>query len=124
MKRLGCCTLCEKPVYEITQTYTREPIKGWARRLGAPTADHRTVDYILSDGSHAAMSFCADCEERAKDPANFPEIWRLALEAYMHELDPKILHAKNIPPRTAQGAAAAATFVDRMSDSCIVGVHG
>lgn len=124
MKRIGCCTLCEKPVFEILAKWTQGPMKGEPRRIGRPTTAARRVHYLLSDGSSMPLTFCADCVERALAPESFPMIWGLVLEAFGRELTPEYVAAINAPPRTEKQQAAVEAFVARLANESIVGTAG
>ncbi len=82
MKRLGCCTLCDKEVFEIKERFTGGDVDGLAKTLGRPYEEARRITLVLIDGKHMALTFCGDCEVM---PETLPEIHRKARLAWAFE---------------------------------------
>lgn len=80
MKKIGCCTSCDKEVYEITRRfpsghpYEREPIE-----IGKPI-DAVTRTLLMTDGSTMDLTYCPSCE------TNFVEDYKKVLEAWAREM--------------------------------------
>jgi len=85
MKKIGCCTLCEKEVFNIQQRFTEPPLERWPRFVGAPTDDAMRLEFELLDGSTANMTFCRECAKTA--PKQLKKIWAACLEAARFEND-------------------------------------
>lgn len=67
IKRNGCCTLCDEPVFEIT------PPTG---AIGLPLDKAIRATLILTDGSTVSLTFCDQCEIETK----LSEIWAKCVE--------------------------------------------
>ncbi len=72
VKRLGCCTLCDEPVFEIVETMKVDGID-MPKVLGKPLDTARRVHLILTGGTNMALTFCTDC---SVTPETLPEIYR------------------------------------------------
>jgi hypothetical protein len=74
IKKLGCCTLCDEEVFEITRrapresSFSREPLS-----VGRPLPGSRRDSLVLTNGSTMDLTFCANCRPTAE---NLPKIWR------------------------------------------------
>ncbi|KKM73967.1 hypothetical protein LCGC14_1405090 [marine sediment metagenome] len=67
IKRNGCCTLCDEPVFEIA------PSTG---AVGQPLDNAVRATLILTDGSTVSLTFCDQCETETK----LTEIWSKCVE--------------------------------------------
>lgn len=83
MKKPGCCTLCEKEVFEVKQRFTEAPLERWPRFVGRPAEEAMRLTFTLSDGSEADITFCRECAKTAHD--RFDEIWRICTDAAWFE---------------------------------------
>jgi hypothetical protein len=74
IKKLGCCTLCDEEVFEITRRaprdgpFSREPIA-----VGRPLPGSRRDSLVLTNGSTVDLTFCESCKPTAE---NLPVIWK------------------------------------------------
>lgn len=86
VKRNGCCTLCDEPVFEITDRFpASDPRAGQPRAIGKALEGARRIALVLTDGSTVTLSFCSDCAPGIQDKLG--EIWRKCLDtmAFNHE---------------------------------------
>lgn len=79
-KKVGCCTLCDTPVFEIVQRF--DPPLSEPKAIGPPTDRAYKVSFVLMDGSIMYLTFCDLCT-----PTKFPEIWGKVLRSWGRELD-------------------------------------
>ena len=73
---LGCCTRCDEPMYEIRETHPG----GRPKKLGPMLESGTQVEFLLSDGSEVALSFCRPCAD-ALTPADYQPIWERVIAA-------------------------------------------
>jgi hypothetical protein len=79
VKRAGCCTRCDREIYEVRDTFAEGPLAGHPRRLG-PMLDHGCqVTFQLADGALADVACCVDCAN-ALTPADYQAIWDRVVE--------------------------------------------
>ena len=86
VKRNGCCTLCDEPVFEIVDRFpASDPRAGQPRAIGKALEGARRVALVLTDGSTTTLSFCDACTPGITD--RMGEIWRKCLDtmAFNHE---------------------------------------
>ena len=86
VKRNGCCTLCDEPVFEITDRFPMDdPRAGQPRGIGKALEGARRIGLVLTDGSTTMLSFCSGCAPGIQD--RLGEIWRKCLDtmAFNHE---------------------------------------
>ena len=76
MKRLGCCTLCDREVFEVVRRYTEGEVAGWPKQVGAPHAEARRVWLVFADGTIGAATLCGEC---AVTPETLPQVLRRLL---------------------------------------------
>lgn len=60
MKRIGHCTLCDEPAFEVLRV-----VDGIPTEIGRPLAGARRVTLVLVDGSRTDLTFCKKCEVSA-----------------------------------------------------------
>ena len=77
-KKVGCCSLCDKPIMDVIQTWTKGPLAGEVRQFGKFLPDVRRTTLVLVSGAHIDFSFCAICKAT---PENLPLIWQKMLLA-------------------------------------------
>jgi len=78
-KLMGCCTCCDKLVFNVTRRDpdTREPIQ-----LGAPLDDAVRTTFLLASGSMMDLTFCRKCNS-ALSPEKFYELWKRVLISWI-----------------------------------------
>jgi hypothetical protein len=75
-KQLGRCLGCQTDCYEVREVWPGgHALAGEPRRLGRQRECGTQLDFLLSDGSRAAVTVCQDCAA-AIGPADFSAIWR------------------------------------------------
>jgi len=67
LKRLGCCTVCDEPIFEVTTRWMEGPYKGEARQLGRALPGIRRVTVVRMSGRQSYWSLCPTCEIDPKD---------------------------------------------------------
>lgn len=91
-KITGCCSLCDKEVYEILKRFpNREP-----REIGKKL-DAVQKTYILTNGNHFTLTYCKDCDPGPKD---FPALWRKVLNTFVREQSDEFRKMLDQPPIT------------------------
>ena len=86
VKRNGCCTLCDEPVFEIKDRFPEGDVRaGQPRAIGKALEGARRIGLVLTDGSTVTLSFCSACAPGIHD--RLGEIWRKCLDtmAFNHE---------------------------------------
>lgn len=80
-KAKGGCVCCGDPVYVVHQINTDEasPLSGHPTRIGAPLETQTQVEFLLTDGSEADVSFCDECARNLR-PAHYIHVWRACVE--------------------------------------------
>ena len=80
MKLLGCCTNCNKEVYEILERYPSDHVLAKEpRKVGKPI-DAIRHEILLSDGSQMTLTYCKDCTpDMIRD-------WKTIMNAWEREL--------------------------------------
>lgn len=124
MKKPGCCTFCDKPVYHIKTRWTKGLLEGEPRKIGKPTHEAIRVHYVVSDGTTMTLTFCFDCLPKAVEVDNFTDIHRIVMEAFSREVSPDYVEAIEAPPRTEVQQEAASNFVAGFANTSIIGVMG
>ncbi len=91
-KITGCCSMCDKEVYEVVTRFpNREP-----RALGREL-DVVKRNYILSGGNHISLTFCSDCKPEPKD---LPALWRKVMKTFIYEQSDEFRAMIDQPPIT------------------------
>ena len=79
VKRAGCCCCCAEPVYAVLEVMTDGPLTGHPRRLGPQLDAGTQVEFLLSDGSEADVSFCLVCAAHLT-PADYQKVWECVID--------------------------------------------
>lgn len=84
MKILGCCTLCDGPIFEVTEQYGpgSHPLAGKPRRVGMPLDGTKRVTLLLANGNRTDVTLCEECEVTAE---NLPRIHQRLRESWAYE---------------------------------------
>jgi hypothetical protein len=85
-KIAGCCTLCDKPCFEVMQVndpHERNP--GEPKRLGQPMNDSARITFLLYDGTKTDLTFCGECADLPLAPL-FIELWAKNMRTWLREL--------------------------------------
>lgn len=121
-KRAGCCTVCERPVFDIVSSYTQAPLVGFPRKLGSPNDSAYRVEYALSDGSSTYLTFCDECLPAAMAAEMFPILWEKCIATFVFEMRDDVRAAQPASPYTARQRAAVEADLQRLSGMSLVGV--
>ena len=62
MKHTGCCTLCDRVVFDVVTTFTAGELSGWPKQIGQPHDDARRVTLAFADGTTGEITLCGDCQ--------------------------------------------------------------
>ena len=85
-KKFGCCSLCDREVFDALSRWTAGSCKGQIRDVGAPKRGARRVTLILSNGSRCDLTFCDRCNPTA---SSIPKLWMKICTSMAKELDPE-----------------------------------
>lgn len=80
-KIAGCCTDCEKLVFDVIARGE----DGRPKQLGAPQPDARRVTFLLADGSVMDLTFCSDCIS-SLNTSEYGKLWDTVLVSWLTEL--------------------------------------
>lgn len=90
MKSTGCCTICDKEVFDILERYpsylpdgTKHPHSEEARKVGLALPDAKRVTFVLLDGSHCDLTFCSNCT-----PGKISDMWKKCIESTIFDALP------------------------------------
>lgn len=81
LKAVGRCLCCAESVHDVYQVLDQpgHPLDGHPVRIGPQTALATQVEFLLSDGSEADITFCRPCADALR-PAHYIEVWRACVE--------------------------------------------
>jgi len=82
VKKLGCCTVCDEPIFEIIVRHVEGPFKGEPKQLGMPLPGARRLTVVRASGRQSNWSLCGECEVW---PADFPRLNRKEVRAMVRE---------------------------------------
>lgn len=101
-KIAGACLACGRPCFAILQ---EDPETGRPLALGAAEEHQTQIEFLLSDGSEADITFCLDCAAQVT-PEHYPAIWRACIDAAEEELK-----GRSPNERRARLAASTQTWI-------------
>jgi predicted secreted Zn-dependent protease len=81
-KRVGCCTLCDEPIFEVAARHTEGPSKGEIKQMGGPLPGARRVTLVRMSGRTSYCSLCKECEVTS---ANIVVVTQKEVAAMVHE---------------------------------------
>ncbi len=118
----GCCTICDKPVYEVVNRFPEGHIlQGKVDRIGQPLDKAMIVTYVLSNGSATTLTVCEGCIEDAR--AELSAVWLKCQRSnrwYLrHEAE---LYGQHAPRRNAEQQAQVRKDLAASCDLFILGV--
>jgi len=91
-KVAGCCSLCDKEVYEVLKRFpNREP-----QTLGKEI-DVVKKTFVLTNGNHFTLTFCSECDPEPKD---YPGLWKKVLRTFVREQSDEFRAMIDQPPIT------------------------
>jgi hypothetical protein len=73
-KRTGCCSLCDRLVFEVRTTFPN----GNPRLLGSPLPEAHRATFVRLSGHISDVTLCDDCE---LTPARMPELHQNLVES-------------------------------------------
>lgn len=87
MKKIGHCTQCDGPVFEVLAQFPADhPRAGTPRRLGGLVDDKAVrITYVLADGTNAGITFCGACSDGVDVKSAWRKCLALAAEELRHE---------------------------------------
>lgn len=120
LKLEGCCTACNKPVFEVKARFASGPLSRAPSVVGKPEDNARRVTFLLSDGSTVALSFCEPCIEAAL--GDLVGLWRkcVATNAW-HFINEAALHGDKAPRRTPEQSVTVMAGIYALADKFILG---
>lgn len=107
-KRLGCCSICDTPVFEL----------GPGGRLAEPKENAVRAKVILIDGTLASLTLCADCAEAP----DYVKLFDVMLGAWALELDDDYRKSCGGAPLTEPQRAALRAALDRQRTNVPIGL--
>ncbi len=81
-KLIGCCTVCDEPIFEVASRHTEGPYKGEIKQLGAPLPGARRLTMVRISGNTSYLSLCAECEVTSE---NLPTLAKKEVAAMVFE---------------------------------------
>jgi len=81
-KKIGCCTVCDEPIFEILSRHTEGPYKGEAKQLGRPLPGVRRATIVRVSGRVSDWSLCSACEIH---PLDMPRLNKKEIAAMAYE---------------------------------------
>ncbi len=89
IKKAGCCSFCNKAVFDIlTQYPSTSPFAGLPIRIGRPHDDAWRAAILLTDGTTADFTFCAECLPEVEE--RLPELWRKSIASFVFENENRV----------------------------------
>jgi hypothetical protein len=82
IKKLACCTICDEPIFEITQRWVEGPYKGEVKQVGQPLPGARRVTIVRISGNQSYWSLCSECEI---EPAMMAQLNKKEVRAMVKE---------------------------------------
>lgn len=74
-KRVGCCLCCSEPVYTVKSVHPEgHPLAGHPNSLGPMLPHGLQVEFLLSNGAEADVTFCEPCARNLK-PEHYILAW-------------------------------------------------
>jgi len=120
VKKTGCCTMCDKEVFEIVQRYAQDsPIKKEPMKIGKPYPEAVLKVFVLMDGSTMDLTFCDQCDPEPKD---FPVIWKKVLKSWARELDPDHRRLLKLSPLQGEKLKQATIWFESMKFNLPMGI--
>lgn len=85
----GCCTRCDQHCFNVLAVYgPDERLPGEPKRLGSSLDGATRVTFLLYDGTHTDLTFCASCADEVSS-ADYVEIWEKVIRSWKRQLDVK-----------------------------------
>ena len=81
-KHIGCCTLCDKPIFEVAARHTEGPSKGEIKQMGGPLSGVRRLTLVRMSGRTSYCSLCEKCEVTSE---NITVLAKKEVAAMVHE---------------------------------------
>jgi hypothetical protein len=81
-KYIGCCTLCDEPIFEVVSRHTEGSYKGEIKQVGAPLPGARRLTLVRMSGR---TSFCSLCEKCEVTSENITVLAKKELAAMVYE---------------------------------------
>ena len=81
-KLIGCCTVCDEPIFEVTSRHTEGPYKGEIKQMGRPLPGARRLTMVRISGNTSYLSLCVKCRVT---PENLSMLAKKELAAMVFE---------------------------------------
>lgn len=79
LKKNASCLCCGEPTFEVRDVYLEGPLAGTPRRVGRMLDTGTQVEFLMSDGSEADISFCLPCVDSLR-PEHYQAVWTACLD--------------------------------------------
>ncbi len=83
-KLMGCCTICDEPIFEVVARHSEGPFLGEIKTIGLPLPRARRVHVVRASGRQSFWSLCESCRIM---PEDFPGLNRKEIRAMVKERD-------------------------------------
>jgi hypothetical protein len=85
-KHFACCSLCDKPLFEVVSRHMDGPYKGEIKQIGQPMPGVRRVTVVRVSGNTSNWSLCEECEVIPENIAviNKREVAAMVYESRAH----------------------------------------
>ena len=112
MKQLGCCTLCDREVFEISAYHVEpDPRAGTPKAVASPLEIAHRITYQLDNGSQMDLTFCDSC-----DPHAFDRIMEICIKTTLETSKRDDPIQTYIMDRTILGILYARNWTDVIAD--------
>lgn len=81
-KLIGCCTVCNEPIFGVAARHTEGPYKGEIKQMGSSLPGARRLTMVRISGNTSYLSLCKDCEVT---PENLPMLAKKEVVAMVYE---------------------------------------
>jgi len=86
IKVVGCCSTCNKEVFEIIERFPPDSVlAGKPRRLGPPNEDAVRLTFILASGAEMDLTFCNACADGLSNE-DYAELWQKVMRSWAAEM--------------------------------------
>lgn len=81
-KKVACCLCCQQECFHVYAYDKNEgPMKGHPVRVGPQLECWTQIEFLLSDGTEADITFCIDCAKKVK-PEHYQVIWGACIDRF------------------------------------------
>jgi len=78
-KQVGRCLCCQTDCFEVLETQTEGPLIGHPKRIGPQLECGTQVEFLMSDGTEASITFCIGCANELRIE-HYQDVWEACIE--------------------------------------------